>query len=202
MVDAVEFYDYRACEACHPQEYASYQEGVHAEALSNPESIVLDADAPTCGHCHDPHYVSSRTRADLLAYVGAVCGECHADALRTYEHNYHGKAALLGHEETATCSDCHGAHTVLALYDGVESLPACQRCHPDATTRLVGYRIHAEETLTPAEDDPRAQDFKLFFWVKLFFTVLVVSVLAFFYTHTALWFLRSLHERLRRGRHG
>jgi hypothetical protein len=200
--DAFALYDYRACEACHPQEYAAWQVGAHAEALARPEEITLEADAPTCGHCHDSHYATPETRASLLASVSQTCGECHPDALASYEHNYHGKAAILGHQQSATCSDCHGAHTVLALYEADEAIPACRRCHPDANTRLIGFRIHAEETLTPAEDDPRAQDFKLFFWVKLFFTVLVVSVLAFFYTHTGLWFLRSLHERLRGGQHG
>ncbi len=201
-VSATSLYDYQTCEACHPQEYAAYGEGVHAEALAQPEEITLEAEAPTCGHCHDAHYVATETRADLLTSVSQTCGECHPDALESYEHNYHGKAALLGHERTATCSDCHGGHTVLALYEPDESVPACRRCHPDANIRLAGFRIHAEETLSPAQDDPRAQDFKLFFWVKLFFTVLVVGVLAFFYTHTALWFLRSLHERLRGGQHG
>jgi hypothetical protein len=78
---------------------------------------------------------------------------------------------------------------------------ACRRCHPQADASFASYRIHAHETLDPDPDDPRAGEFQLFFWVKLFFTVLVVSVLAFFYTHTGLWFLRSLHERLRGGHH-
>ena len=199
--NATDLYDYAACESCHPQEYAAYQQGAHAEAKADPAGIELDQPAPTCGHCHSTHYASAESRAELLDSVSETCGDCHPEALETYEHNYHGKAALLGHERTATCADCHGAHTVLALFEADEAIPACRRCHPEANERFVSFRIHAHETLTPDPDDPRAQEFQIFFWVKLFFTCLVVGVLAFFYSHTGLWFLRSLHERLRRGGH-
>ncbi|MGQ9600435.1 MAG: hypothetical protein ACUVWZ_13565 [Anaerolineae bacterium] len=198
--EATALYKYETCQTCHPQEYTAYEQGVHAEAMTHPERIELAATAPTCGHCHSAHYAMKLTRAELLAKVNETCGECHPEALKTYEHNYHGKVALLGREETATCTDCHGAHTVLALYEADESLPACRRCHPKANESFVGYRIHAQATLTP-EPDPRAAEFRIFFWVTLFFTCLVVGVLAFFYTHTGLWFLRSLHERLRKRHH-
>jgi hypothetical protein len=134
-----------------------------------------------------------------LASTSETCGTCHADALETYRHNYHGKAALLGSANSATCADCHGAHTVLALYEPDEAIPACSRCHPQASDSFVSFRIHAQATLDPDPEDPRASDFRIFFWVTVFFTVLVVAVLTFFYLHTGLWFLRSLHERLRKG---
>jgi hypothetical protein len=199
--EATALYDYASCQDCHPQAYAAYQDGVHAEAMTHPEAIELDAQPPTCGHCHNAHYATAESRAELLTSVRETCGSCHPEALETYERNYHGQAALLGYEVTATCTDCHGAHTVLALLESGESLAACRRCHPQADASFASYRIHAHETLDPDPDDPRAGEFQLFFWVKLFFTVLVVSVLAFFYTHTGLWFLRSLHEMLRGGRH-
>ncbi len=197
--EATALYDYQRCAACHPYEYAACTQGVHAGVRANPSDIRLDQPAPTCGHCHNPHYVTKETRAELLTSVSETCGNCHPEAVKSYEHNYHGKAALLGRETTATCTDCHGAHTVLALYETSESLPACRRCHPAANDQFASYRIHAAATLNPDPNDPRATDFKLFFWVTLFFTCLVVGVLALFYTHTGLWFLRSLHERLRRG---
>jgi hypothetical protein len=197
--EATALYDYQECERCHPEEYVAFQQGVHAEAMAAPGDVKLDEPPPTCGHCHNAHYATMETRAELLASVGDVCGTCHTEALKSYEHNYHGKVALLGRETTATCTDCHGAHTVLALYEAGESLPACRRCHTEANDSFVSFRIHAQATLNPDPDDPRATDFRIFFWVTLFFTVLVICVLAFFYTHTGLWFLRSLHERLRKG---
>jgi len=197
--ETTSLYDYATCEECHPQEYAAYEQGVHAEAMATPDEFQPEAPPPTCGHCHNAHYATAETRAELLTSTSETCGTCHPEALESYEHNYHGKAALLGRPTTATCTDCHGAHTVLALYEAEEAVPACRRCHLQANENLVSYRIHAQATLNPDPDDPRADEFRLFFWVTLFFTVLVVSVLAFFYTHTGLWFLRSLHERLRKG---
>jgi predicted CXXCH cytochrome family protein len=194
---ATTLYDYQACEACHPQAYAAYRVGVHAEAMANPDSIATGEPAPTCGDCHDAHYVTSQSRTELLASVNATCSTCHTEALETYQQNYHGKAALLGYQNSATCTDCHGAHTMLALYEPEESLPACQRCHPDANTRFAGYQIHPLETLNPPADDPRARQAPILLGVKIFFTVLVVAVLAFFYAHTGLWFLRNMHEKLR-----
>lgn len=196
-----EIYDYAACASCHPQEYAAYQQGEHAAAMANPAEVKLDQPAPTCGHCHDAHYASVESRAELLVSVSETCAGCHPAELETYEHNYHGKAALLGYEQTAICADCHGAHTVLALQEADEAISACRQCHPEANERFVSFRIHPEETMNPDPGDPRATESMIFFWVKLFFTCLVFGVLAFFYTHTGLWFLRSLHERLRRDRH-
>jgi len=201
VLSATELYDYADCESCHPQEYAAYQQGQHAAAMANPEEVELDQPAPTCGHCHDAHYATAESRSELLASVSETCAGCHQPELETYEENYHGKAALLGYEQTATCTDCHGAHTVLALQETDEAISACRLCHPEANDQFVSFRIHPEETLNPDPDDPRALESKIFFWVKLFFSFLVVGVLAFFYAHTGLWFLRSLHERLRRDRH-
>ncbi len=201
LLAATEMYDYSRCATCHPEEYAAYERGVHAEARANPAAVRIDAAPPTCGDCHTAHYATPESRAELLVSVNETCRRCHPEEAESYEHNYHGKAALLGYEQTATCTDCHGAHEVHALYDADEALAACSRCHPQANEQMASFTIHAQETLNVAPDDPNADNYVLFFWVKLFFTVLVVSVLAFFYTHTGLWFLRSLHERLKGGHH-
>jgi len=199
-LSATSLYDYSTCARCHPQEYADYDRGAHAAARAQSEGE--GEPSPTCGHCHSSHYAAAYTRAELLSNVAETCGTCHPEELESYRADYHGKAALLGYEQAATCTDCHGAHAVSSLYDVGETVQACRRCHPEVNASTASYRVHARETLNAGSDDTRAQESALLFWVKLFFTVLVVSVLAFFYTHTLLWFLRSLHERLKKGRHG
>ncbi len=194
--DSRALYDYGRCASCHPEAYAAYEQGVHAAARA--QGGGKETQAPTCGHCHNAHYVPIATRGQVMASTTLVCGECHAEALKTYKDDYHGKAVLLGRETAATCADCHGAHNVLALQTPEEAIQACRRCHPQAPIAMAGYYVHARKTLQTAPDDPNRQNFALFFWVQLFFVVLTASVLAVFYTHTALWFLRSLHERLRR----
>lgn len=200
VLSATSLYDYSTCETCHPQEYAAYESGAHAESRAQPEAG--SEPSPTCGHCHDPHYATTSTRGELLNSVAETCGDCHAEELESYRNDYHGKATLLGYEQAPTCADCHGAHAVSSFEDSAEIAQACRRCHPQVTEAMTGYRVHAHETLEADSEDPRAGEYALLFWVKLFFTVLVVAVLTFFYVHTGLWFLRSLHERLKRGRHG
>ena len=38
-LEATALYDYQICESCHPQEYAAYLKGVHADAMASPESV-------------------------------------------------------------------------------------------------------------------------------------------------------------------
>jgi len=189
-------YDYKKCERCHPQEYQRYLKGVHAKAL-----VEKKKDAPTCGHCHVTHYVSSgQTRLELGRWMTEMCGVCHPVEKRTYLENYHGKtAALLGYEASAFCTDCHGAHTSLSLKKKEVALDACQKCHPDAPMRFTGFVIHASEEGLKKEEVEKLKKVKIIKWVEIGFGILVFVVLAFFYSHTLVWILRKAHEWLRRG---
>lgn len=197
--DATELFDYEACSSCHPQEYEYYQQGVHAEVLSGARESDSEHPAPTCGHCHDPHYRQVLSRLQIIDAQVIICGQCHPTELETYLENYHGKTAVdLDYEESASCADCHGSHRVLALDQPQEALVACRKCHPNASENMAGFLIHAEETLAPKPGAAHARENILLFFVQLFFILLTTSVLAFFYGHTILWALRGLHEKLRR----
>lgn len=200
-MDSTELFDYEACAICHPQEHEYYLQGVHAELLAGTRECESEYPAPTCGHCHDPHYrQGGLSRLQLIDAQVQICGQCHPAELATYLENYHGKTAVdLDYEDSASCADCHGSHTILALDTGEEALAACRKCHPDANENMADFLIHAELTVAPEPGAPRARESVLLFFVQLFFLVLTASVLAFFYGHTFLWLLRGLHERLRRG---
>jgi hypothetical protein len=197
--NTTDLFDYQACASCHPQEYEYYQLGVHAEVMSGARESESEYPAPTCGHCHDPHYRQVLSRLEVIDAQVQICGQCHPSELETYLENYHGKTAVdLDFEDSASCADCHGSHQVLALDQPQEALQACLKCHPEATENMAGFLIHAEETLSPEADAAHARESVLLFVVQLFFVILTASVLAFFYGHTFLWLLRGLHERLRR----
>jgi hypothetical protein len=197
--DATELFSYLACATCHPQEYERYRLGVHAEVLSGATPSESGYPAPTCGHCHDSHYRQVLSRLEVIDAQVSICGQCHPTAVETYLEDYHGKTAVdLDYEQSASCADCHGSHEVLALDQPQEAVRACRTCHPDASENMAGVLIHAEETLSPAPDQPHSREFVLLFLVQAFFVVLTVSVLVFFYGHSFLWLLRGLHERLRR----
>jgi hypothetical protein len=188
-------YDYKRCENCHPQEYQRYRKGAHAKALAERKK-----DAPTCGNCHVTHYVlSGQSRVELGKWMTEMCGVCHPVEKRTYLENYHGKtAALLGYEASAYCTDCHGAHTALSLKKKEVALEVCRKCHPDAQIRFTEFVIHASEEGLKKEEVEKLEKLKILKWVEIGFGILVLVVLAFFYSHTLVWTLRKAHEWLKK----
>jgi cytochrome b subunit of formate dehydrogenase len=97
-----------------------------------------------------------------------VCAVCHTDSevLRTHElknavasfvRSFHGKAALLGDESTATCLSCHvaageNAHLMLGRKDERSSVnsrrvaTACRStaCHPGADPQFAAASVHLD----------------------------------------------------------
>jgi ribosomal protein L31 len=198
--DARTLFDYKACDRCHPQEYAAYNKGVHADVRAGTREKKSTYDAPVCGNCHSPHYdPANRTRAELLTVQVDLCGACHPVERETYLQNIHGKAAVnLGETNSPGCTDCHGGHQVASLTKPEDALAVCQRCHPAATTNMAGFLIHAQENI-PAPDARRATESTILFGAKIFFTLLIVGILGFFYAHTLLWLIRSAHRKMRGG---
>ena len=83
--------------------------------------------------------------------IPSLCGDCHADAVRMapyalptdqlahYRTSSHGKAFFgKGDTTVAVCTDCHGAHAILAPTDpraptaAVHQPETCGKCHADA----------------------------------------------------------------------
>ena len=128
-----------------------------------------------------------------------MCGACHPIQKRTYLENYHGKtAALLDYDASAYCTDCHCAHTCFPLKKKEEALDACQKCHPNAKLRFTGFVIHASAEGLKKEDVDKLGKVGIIRWIGVGFGILVVGVLAFFYSHTLVWTLRKVHEWLKR----
>jgi formate dehydrogenase gamma subunit len=108
--------------------------------------------------------VPARTNADMMR----VCAVCHAnekvraefklpDSVGSYLNSFHGKAALLGSQETASCLDCHvaplqNAHMMLAKEQPLSSvhpvnLPDTCRspaCHASAGERISTASVHLD----------------------------------------------------------
>jgi hypothetical protein len=188
-------YDYKRCERCHSQEYQRFLKGAHTKAL-----VEKKKDAPTCGNCHVSHYViSGQPRLELGKWMTEMCGVCHAVQKRSYLQNYHGKTAVhLKYEASAYCTDCHGAHACLSLKKREEALEVCKKCHPNAQIRFTDFLIHASEEGVKKEDVEKLKKLKAIKWFEIGFGILVVAVLAFFYSHTLVWTLRKVHEWLKR----
>lgn len=154
-----------------------------------------------CVDCHTaitelPHKTVSKTLAEwerARLVITRNCISCHPKAARGYTETYHGAVIALGFTNGATCSDCHGSHSILRASDPASSvspanlLKTCQRCHQDATPGFATYQPHAT-----------TDDFARYPYTWLaskFVNVAVGGVLVFFWLHSALWFYREFRDR-------
>jgi nitrate reductase cytochrome c-type subunit len=153
------------CGTCHEYEYAQYKTSVHGAPLYSGNS-----DPATCTDCHsatsNPHNVVRVLDPLASTYpknVAQTCAKCHDDpklmdkygivekVYATYMRSFHGKAMKLASDgaplqqlDTATCTNCHGAHNISTVSNpdapvaGMDNLlDTCKTCHPDAGPEFV-----------------------------------------------------------------
>jgi cytochrome b subunit of formate dehydrogenase len=134
------------CSTCHADEQKIYDNSFHAKAIKDG-----DGQAATCTSCHgSPHELlpASDPKSKVNhANVAATCGVCHSQKFVmeargqstqpffSYEQSVHGRAVAAGSEKAAVCTDCHGAHDILAASDPKSSIfkfnvpLTCAKCH-------------------------------------------------------------------------
>ena len=112
-----------------------------------------DPNGPTCKECHGTHGVLGKLNPvspTFATNVPDLCARCHREGqkaatryaggqhkiIERYTESIHGKGLLKsGLTVTATCTNCHTAHSVLPRTDAASSvnpknLPStCGRCH-------------------------------------------------------------------------
>jgi cytochrome b subunit of formate dehydrogenase len=177
------------CATCHRGIYKDFIKSVHYAADSEePEKL------PNCATCHSSHTIGEVEGDAFVQEVTHQCGSCHGELAQTYLDTMHGKAYRLGYLDAAKCSDCHGAHGILAGNDPGSSVghrnivQTCQKCHEDANVRFTGYLTHA------THHDPDKYPFLYYaYWAMTF---LLIGVFSFFGLHTVMWLPRSFHHML------
>ncbi len=192
------------CGKCHRFIEEQLQKSVHARG--NGAGAPADRAAPggksrrkpSCTDCHQGH---DQKHPDTLAFRQELphrCGNCHAHLSTSYAMSLHGGLTELGYGPAAKCSDCHGAHEILAVEDPNSTLsPAnrgqtCGQCHLVNSANFLKFDPHLDHT------DPERS--RLVHGVYLFFMTLLISVFAVFGVHTVLWFIRSLIDVWQNGR--
>ena len=132
------------CDSCHAEvlpldaEYFTK----HVFSRTKPARTVRSL-VQVCAVCHSDH--------DVLAHTG------RHDAVASYLHSFHGKAALLGSTESANCLDCHAApghdvHAMLAhdnplapVSDGrIATTCRTTDCHPGASPNMSVAAVHLD----------------------------------------------------------
>jgi len=113
---------------------ASYENSVHAKAVKEGNEA-----AATCSDCHGSHEMKKGSNPNSKVskqHIAATCGQCHGDVKEQFETSIHGKALAAGIDASATCTDCHGEHNILAHTDPRSpvasknvSAQVCSPCH-------------------------------------------------------------------------
>ncbi len=136
------------CSSCHDAVGQQYHKSTHGEF-----NAKNDPNAPTCKECHGTHGVLGKEnpRSPTFAInIPNLCARCHREGQRAairytgdqhsiiehYRESIHGKGLLKsGLTVTATCTDCHSAHSVLPGSNdsskvNPKNLPTtCGKCH-------------------------------------------------------------------------
>lgn len=174
-----------------------------------------------CSSCHRvqipipvayfANHVSSRfEQARPIEQLAQICAVCHSDpailaqiggtdAVASYLHSFHGKAKLLGSEETATCINCHASwagdiHAMLArdepdsTINAVNVADTCRsrECHPGAAPGMTQAAVHLE--LDPGRITPE-------YVVAVLFVTLTAVVMVVFFILILLEFLNVALRR-------
>lgn len=179
------------CATCHRGIYKQFIRSVHFASDGEDKDKL-----PICADCHSSHTIGRVEQDEFITEVTDQCGSCHEQLAETYLETMHGKAYQLGYLKAAKCSDCHGAHEILATNDpnstvGFRNIVnTCQTCHEDANMRFTGYLTHA------THHDP--DKYPALFYTYWVMTLLLVGVFTFFGLHMVLWLPRSFKHQAER----
>jgi cytochrome b subunit of formate dehydrogenase len=190
------------CGKCHGLISERLQKSIHARnehGPGGPRSAAATADRmPTCIDCHQGHDQPQSATAGARLASPNRCGGCHAKLSTGYALSVHGSLTTLGYRPSATCSDCHGAHDVLAVANPGSTLAdgrrreTCGKCHADATAAFLDFDPHADHR--DPDRDP------VLHGVYLVLMTLLLTTFGCFGLHSLLWFVRGLIDVFRHGR--
>ncbi len=132
------------CGVCHPAERVQFERSSHAlEGVRCVSCHGGDDRSLVAGAAHGAGFRGRPARRD----IPALCATCHSDESRMrpynlpvdqyalYQTSGHGQRLARGDAQVAVCSDCHGAHEILAPRDPASSVyqlnipRTCGRCH-------------------------------------------------------------------------
>jgi predicted CXXCH cytochrome family protein len=179
-----------ACRNCHADQFSMYEGSFHGELAMGEDA----SGAPLCADCHTPHEIVAPDSVAFRTSTIDLCTRCHGEKSETYLDSYHGKAFLLGKEEAATCTDCHGGHKILPASDPESTISdenrvaTCAACHPGANENFAEYMVHIDPK------DPTDSFTVWLFWLA--YVLLIAVVFTFGGVHTALYIYRGIKDGL------
>ncbi|MEK7670820.1 MAG: cytochrome c3 family protein, partial [Bacteroidota bacterium] len=136
------------CASCHAEVGQQYTKSMHGQLIAK-----NDPNAPTCKECHGTHGTKGKLEPQSPTFatnIPKLCARCHRegekaavrytgsqhDIIAHYTESIHGKGLMKsGLTVTATCTNCHTAHSVMPKSDSTSSVNpknvpiTCGRCH-------------------------------------------------------------------------
>lgn len=116
-----------------PISLPNYLQSVHGTGWKEGKKTAV------CSDCHGSHnlYNAGDTKSAInKRNIAATCGQCHQKEMINYNDSVHGKAMVLGIDDTPTCTGCHDEHLIMSVTDKIGTLndPGanyCKECHED-----------------------------------------------------------------------
>jgi hypothetical protein len=140
------------CRTCHNDQFAQWQQSVHAALVSEGNPV-----APLCTSCHSPHAVIKGAAEEMDT---VPCKTCHDDIFTAYATSVHGVLRSSGVTAAPLCFGCHGAHNVSVPSAGQGLKDVCLGCHTDARAShrnwLPNAELHFDVVSCPVCHAPKA----------------------------------------------
>jgi hypothetical protein len=164
------------CASCHAEIGQEYQKSTHGQLIAR-----ADPNGPTCKECHGTHGVKGKLdplSPTFATNIPRLCAACHREGQKAavrytgaqheiiehYTESIHGKGLMKsGLTVTATCNNCHTAHSVLPKSDSSSSVnpknvpTTCGRCHHGIQEQFE-KSIHATEVGKSHKELPVCSD--------------------------------------------
>ncbi len=120
------------CSECHEENYHSWTESAHGEnGVGCVACHTLDGNDPAAGAGEG---VSQHPAVAYTVNKDAnLCGACHLDEFRDWEHSGHAKVE----GDPIACVDCHQPHTQQQRIDNGNTT-SCENCHEDQKHEMPG----------------------------------------------------------------
>lgn len=147
-------------ELFHKDAHRQFSASVHAKIQENGKPAAVCTDCHTIGGDMTTDFPPDDPRSTVYASKQEqTCGKCHENSYNSFHESIHGHLLDEGDIRAASCSDCHGRHTIQSTKDANSKLnrahlsEVCNKCHsgivPEWETSAHGKAFKAGNPKAP-----------------------------------------------------
>ncbi len=148
------------CLDCHGDEtlFKTNSAGKAISLFVDAAKLKLSAHATNaCISCHAD--LTAKHPDDNKPVALVNCATCHARQTKSFNASVHGLALKAGHNDAATCQDCHDSHAMVSSDSPTSPIyfsrqaQTCGACH-DKEARDWALSVHGKAVLAGSHDAP------------------------------------------------